>query len=1094
MTGMAHLHRPLHELLLSAQRGVRAWALRPSGAEQACLRLAATQPGPHRDAALVLWAAGALRSRYHGGPWTWDLLREGLPDALFDGISERVGQGFLILRRPVLHGQNGQQLRLSTLVAEAGLPGAVLGRPHGPVHEWCRGVLRDLQAYGVDGSQQGHEQLAGELAARRAPGHAAWLRDPGVGRLVGLLCLEVMRLHDVQPEALPAGTEAEVVAWLDVRDGAWRQHLPIDLGDADAVAMVRALLGDAAELARTPAAPVLRTTLWGPGAGHEFGLERRLRLTRTLEPEALKALFGLDDGRHVPPRLTLAFDPGSRIARLHRASNGPWCVTEFDEPGADGEGRVRVCLMGLPEGPRWAVGLAGAEALPDDQPWVFAPPPTGEGWILVGVGPTRRREPSLRVVLPPGAELHGGWQRDLGVLAGRRVVEVAGGGQVRLSGGGQIDLSSGDPDADMEVGALTVRGPRHQWSPPEVDVLRASPAELRVRWVTDEGAVRTPPANQIAHRSSLGGAWIPGLPPRSGRWRLRWTRDGRNDETGLLFIVPGDGVDLREVGALGGVLAPLGQPPPLVAVAGGQAGFNHLNEQGALRLTLAGGGPAPARLRVSLTFLAPAGQGRAGDVPLQLPFPVRRAGMLDRRGRWTAGPLLLDMLAGCRAEVVDPVATTGALLELSVPNQHLEVVRRIPGAHGVWGLDLAAVRLAVSRLLALQVAPDPTVILRLSTVPAWAPQVPAVQVQRYTRRLRGERGDLHIEAPMPEEDAARVTIQAHRLDAVSEPRTLSRLHPGQRWADLPPDEPGWWLMVARNSAGEVARPHLHRPPEARGEPEAAPTPLGVAVTLPTVDERRPAIIDRLKHLGTRPTRALTEPERADLELVQHHLRMLSVTAGSSLDVVRGLADAPHLAARLVTEAACVPAEFHRLWEALEELPFLWALVPHAAWRAAWTDIQDRWSILGNVGIGLQAEALGALCHALPALTALRGRWSNEPPQPVATLQVLARLRQVELLQRQADAEWPAVPPNLPLAALLGLDKVPVHLGPHHPAHRWPVLRAPWATAACAHLGRALNPHQIDELRRLRDFDPEWFDEGLFIATAQLAYGLPEVNL
>jgi hypothetical protein len=683
----------------------------------------------------------------------------------------------------------------------------------------------------------------------------------------------------------------------------------------------------------------------------------------------------------------------------------------------------------------------------------------------------------------------------LGALAGRRVVEVAGEAELRLSGGGQINLRSGDPGADVEVGALTVRGPRHQWSPPEVDVLRASPAELRVRWVTDEGAVRTPPASQIAHRSSQGGAWNPGLPPRSGRWRLRWTRNGRIDETGLLFIVPGYGVELQNVEARGGVLAPLGQPPPLVAVAGGQAGFNHVNVQGALLLTLAGGGLAPARLRVSLTFLNPAGQVQSGDVPLELPFPVRRAGMLDRGGRWTAGPLLVDMLAGCRAEVVDPVATSSALLELSVPNQHPEVVERIHGAHGVWGLDLAAVRVAVSRLLALQVTPDPTVIVRLSTVPAWIPQVPAVQVQRYTRRLlAGERGDLHIDAQLPEEDAARLTVQAHRLDAVSEPRTLSRLHPGQRWAGLPPDEPGWWLMVARNSAGEVARPHLHRPPAAHGEPGAAPTPLGVAVTLPTVDERRPAIIEQLMQLGARPTPTLNERERVDLELVQHHLRLLSVTAGSSLDVVRGLADAPHLAARLVTEAACVPDDFHRLWEALEELPFLWALVPHAAWRTAWTDIQDQWSILGNIGIGLQAGALGALCQALPALTALRGQWSNEPPQPVATLRILAQLRLRELLQRQAYAEWPAVPPNRPLAALLGLDNVPVQLGPDHPAHRWPVLRAPWATAACAHRGRQLTPNQIDELRRLRDFDPEWFDEGLFIATAQLAYGLPEVKL
>jgi hypothetical protein len=1087
--------RTAQDLIDAALTGARAWALRPTRNEQTALLIAATGPGPHRDAALVLWAANALRRRYVGGPWTWDLLREGLPVATFVEISDGVGRGFQSLRRPVLTGQNGQQLRLSTLVAEGGLPGVVLGRPHGPVHEWCKGVLRDLQAYGVDGGQDGHEELAGVIATRRAPGHAAWLRDPGVSRLVGLLCLEVMRLHAARPGALPPGTEAEVVAWLDAGDREWRQRLPIDLGDAEAVSMVRALFGDAAELARAPAAPVLRTTLWGPGSGQEFGLERRLRLTRTLEHSALQALFGLDDGRPMPQRLTLGFEPGPRIARLLRASNENWTVHELDDSGACGAGRVRLSLTGLSDGPRWAVGLAGAEALPEDQPWVFAPQATGDGWVLVALGPTRRREARLRVVIPPGAALQGGEQYELGMVAGRPVVDVSGAAALRLSDGRCIDLRSGDPNADQEVGTLTVRGPRHQWSPPEVDVLQASPADLRVRWVTDEGAVRRPPVNQIAHRSSQGGSWNPGLPPSSGRWRLRWSRNGRIDETGLLFIVPGYGVELKEVGALGGVLAPRGQPPPLVGVAGGQAGFNHLNVQGALHLTLAGGGAAPARLRVNLTFLAPPGQLQAGDVPLMLPFPVRRAGVLDRRGRWTAGPLLVDQLAGCRAEVVNPVGTTSAMLELASPNQPFRFGALIPGAQGVWGLDLAAVRVAVSRLLAMQATPDPTVIVRVGTNPAWVPQLSALQVQRYTRRLLAEeRGDLRIEAPLPEEDAVQVTVQAHRLDAVSEPRTLSRLHPGQRWAGLPPDESGWWILVARNSAEEVARPHLRRPPDGGAMPEAEPTPLGVAVTLPTVDERRQAIKAQLTHIGAQPTCSLDERGRADLALVQHHLRLLAVTTPSSLDVVRGLADAPQLAARLVTEAACVPAQFHRLWEALEELPFLWALVPHAAWRAAWTDLKDQLSIMGNIGIGLHAAALDVLCQALPALTPLREQWSHRPPQPVAQLQNLAQRRQGELLQRQSDAEWPAVPPNQPLAALLRLDGVPVALGAHHPAHRWPVLSAPWATAACAHRGHKLAPHEVDELRRLRDFDPEWFDEGLFFATAQLAYGLPEVTL
>jgi hypothetical protein len=1085
--------RTVEQMVRAAQQGARAWALRPDAAEQEALRVAATQAGPHRDAALVLWSAGELRRRYRGGSWTWDLLAEGLPAATRERLrTGGVHQGLRQLGRQVSRGQTGQALRLSTLVAEAGLPGAVLGRPRGAVHEWCRGVLRDLRACGIDGSDEGHEPQAGELAARRAPDDAAWLRDPGVSVLVGLLCLEVLRLHTARPGALPAGDEAQVVAWLDARDSAWRQRLPIDLGDNEAVDMVRALLGDAAALDRAPAAPVLRTTLWGPHNGG-FLLERRLRLTRTLAHDTLRALFGIDDGRSVPPRLTLTNDRGQLRARLLRAADGHWTVHEGDAPPPDGAGPVRISLRGLPEGPRWAVGLAGAEALPADQPWVFAPPPTGEGWALVGLGTTRRREPRLRVVLPLETELHGGEQRELGALAGRRVVELAGAATLR-GGGGDIELRAGDLDADEHVGALTVRGPRHPWSPPELDVLWATPSELKVRWVTDDGAISRPPAGDLLHRSSRGGPWSPGMPPRSGRWRLRWARGGRVDETCLILLVPGDGVELREVTEAGGVLAPLGQPAPLIEVASGQAGFTHRHERGALRLTVNGGERAPARVRVGLTFLGPPGQRAADAVPLELPFPARRVGVLDRGGRWTTGPLLLDQLAGCRAEAVDPSGRVGPLLTLVVDEPRQESPHRLPGDQRGWGMDLSAIRGAAARLLAVQSSPDAAVRLRFDTNARQHRREPEVQIARYARRLvPGDRMDLRFESPLSEQDAERVTLQAHRLDAVAEPRTLPRLRPGQRWAELPGSDPGWWLLVARDGAEEVARPRLRRPPEGVAGPEAERTPLARAVTLAGVDQRRPEIVDRLRHLGSRATRDLDEGERADLELVHHHLGLLSVTSGASLDVVRGLADAPWLAARLVTEAACDPAAFHRLWEALEELPFLWALVPHAAWRAAWTDILDPWSRLGKVGVGLRVQALGALCLALPALAALTRHWLQEEPEPVAAMWRLAQLRQGELQQRQRDAEWPAVPPGQSLAVLLGLDSVPVRVDRHDPS-RWPVLRAPWAAAACAHRGVQLTPLQIDELRRLRDFDPDWFDEGLFIATAQLAYGLPEVTL
>ena len=174
------------------------WKLRISQQEFTDLRVdLRTARGQHRNKVLVLVAAEAFRRTYAGGAWSWDVVSACLGHGgwTHQELRAAAASGLPALGRTIRRGHGGAQLVMSTLIVEAGLATWLLTHERRSALHWCSAVLEDLETFGIDGTQTSHALDAERLAARRSPSNAGWQRDPGVHQLVGLLSLEVRKLH-----------------------------------------------------------------------------------------------------------------------------------------------------------------------------------------------------------------------------------------------------------------------------------------------------------------------------------------------------------------------------------------------------------------------------------------------------------------------------------------------------------------------------------------------------------------------------------------------------------------------------------------------------------------------------------------------------------------------------------------------------------------------------------------------------------------------------------------------------------------------------------------------------------------------------------
>ena len=222
--------RPLHQYKLSPSR---LTAL--EGTLRACLA-----PGTGyvpMPATFVLWAAEHIRAEFPGGQLTWVFLFESL------GLNEDraaavrwVIEGLRWWRRDLRVSDAGQRMFLYSLMAEGGLPQALMAQP-GLYRRVVLGLLAEIEAEG--GTQAAPH--AERIAARWVGSLPQTFQTNDFGRLLADLALALARLRAMLPEEL-SGPAAE--RWLNVHHPEWVASLPLRISPEIAEQLIRPALGE----------------------------------------------------------------------------------------------------------------------------------------------------------------------------------------------------------------------------------------------------------------------------------------------------------------------------------------------------------------------------------------------------------------------------------------------------------------------------------------------------------------------------------------------------------------------------------------------------------------------------------------------------------------------------------------------------------------------------------------------------------------------------------------------------------------------------------------------------------------------------------
>jgi len=215
--------------------------------------------------------------------------------------------------------------------------------------------------------------------------------------------------------------------------------------------------------------------------------------------------------------------------------------------------------------------------------------------------------------------------------------------------------------------------------------------------------------------------------------------------------------------------------------------------------------------------------------------------------------------------------------------------------------------------------------------------------------------------------------------------------------------------------------------------------------------------------------------------------------------------------------------FSSVWSLLEELPFLWSLVPAETWVRAGRHFEaslrrqlDGYSgdvdavVRGSLSLFLREAPLrqpgfetltelmrvAVLGESIESAKYLKLVLSFEGRDALRSRLTIARQA---LLQAHADDDWPSGPTFTSWLSRAGSLPKEIqdlwHIEPEGTRYRVPVLNAPAVAAIAASCGIPVERPLIFELRRLRRFDQQWFDEAysyiLAIAIGTLLEQEPE---
>jgi hypothetical protein len=1022
-------------------------------------------------AGLCMFAAEHFCQTHESGAWSW---QDVFAAVGFDrGRQEwyrSIARGLRYWGRPLLHSGSEREFLL-TLACEGGLPRKLLRREEQHLTRYLRRLLADRERYT-------HTPTA-HLAERHRDMLPTSLHNDTVRELCCRLVDEIARLR------AEAGGSVDIET-LDTRVPGWRHRLPLRLDDSVAEQLLQGLLREAKAVATRERGLIrVEVTL----ADEPLRIVRRVRLPPEIDAAVLSEMLGKNEAA-LPVRMQLyvhSADGGSQaVANATLFDTGYRLVrTRGRATLIDSMARLTlVAMAGTLEIGRGE--LDGGDELSGALPWVFADEEEAEAQVLVGMGSLRTRRERVRILVPEGAELvldEGSTASELGEIAqpAGHVAVLCGSGQVSVEEDVYRVVTQAREDTAQRY---LLRGRHGNLGVGGSDVWYGLPLVLRA--AGDEMPRIVPQAQvqwRYLHRT---GGWKSGEMP-AGDILLRVVEGGETRFRARLTLVPQE---------LRCRLLPGNQP---------RAGVIRLEQTGATEVSyevpdgvlckverpgsgrfdvrVSSGPVPPATLGIRLMF--PGG----GEARVDVPFPSAVPVFVDRAGRPMRddAEIAVRQLVGAFAVVHAPRPRSKFRLRCRLNRGGpgwVELADLVSEQGETVTLSLDTVQDRVESLLTSVDALDAYVELRL--IEMGAASTVRIRVRHYDAALDretaddGEAVDLLLSesglAALGPTRVAALHVEARPIEAPGEtPVALLTIDAGRWRFDTRQRTPGGWLITGRIESLMVLRPILISvmSKEATGGDDVSD--MLRAVRIPRRDERKDALHEVVAALGA-------DFGHPDWGRMMDYLDAMKALPASTFDPIRAIARFPDAAVKALFQARDAE-HFDVIWDGLEDLSFLWKLVPVRSWLRAAREYRDyvsaRLAEMKAPSLDPTRLADETIRRVIEwaAKRSLHLGWLRPLLPDVfgqkAELPLIALHERKQMLLRQ-PGRWPVF--SQEPEALLDELRVPRQFRVLSDlSYRHSVLNAPALAAAAAVDGRALDDHLIFELRRMHAFDEEWFE-------------------
>lgn len=1058
-----------------------------------------------------LYAAETFRREHAEGVWKWETVfrplgKEAPPQIQ---IGDWVEKGLKWWRRPLLRSANGSREFLVTIACEGGLPLRLLQQENTHLTQFFRTVLDSYYRTG-----QGDVDAAVLIARQHAPRLPRSLCHETVFHLTGSLIAKISTWQPLIGEA------ADPVAALDAKFPDWRRDLPLQLDDQVAETLLTGLVRRSGELAQETTARLRwRGRLREAATGWQ--VEKRLDLPERPTGAQIGEWIGSPGTNQSRWRLLLHTPTGVETVAWLTLLEGAGLSARYGREWLRAGG---VTLTGAALRQSHRLSLHdGRQDYPlvvrDGEPWGNAPwvfverGAAGErDWLTEGSARTRAEQAWVLAMPDLNPRVGNGACKALGTLAdlNRTVYQIS----------GEVELLTPQQDryriacrADAESAeTLVVVGDPVPQTLQQRPLYRGLP---HIHALDAEG--RRQPATGRLQWRFLGNTapWRESRQTAQGRLWLR------------LVDVSGNERGRRQVDVA----------PPTFRIetdigTGNQAGVVRLS--GLADADLRPGTECPAGIVITpgpdkTRIVCPAMPGvlppplnlllcwpGSEPIPLTLPYPQRGA-IFQLAGR----PLFnddwapLDRLGGLQLLIQDPAGGRNFWLDgelIAQPNSVGEPLRqtfraRLPlleqGRLEVplfaWQNRMASL-LAGSRDLGAQV--------RLLIKTGQGERLAHLRIARFDAVIEPDReaGVVRISADSLTRLGAgwetRIRLETFPLwqPEIAPVALPARLNEPGCWeipADLPP---GPWWIVGRDGDWMRFRPLLWV--VTTGEmPVATDSALAAAVCESNPTRRQQKLDVLLTELGQ-------NPDHADWPLLFGYVRLAREFPPSALDVLCWLAVHPRTLALALMKTD--DETFEPMWALSRQMPFWWTLLAVNDWRSVaiayfgglqttLAEVDASGEIVFSLFQGFRERASarrlywGVLCDWLQERL-----FPNRPLPKNNELTVARRCppfldQRIELMERElmgrhdAEDKWPE---SVEIMSRLQ-DITPKYRYNHLGSFYRSVRCAPFIAAYLSLKAVSPTERLISDLRLVRAFDPEWFENVYAIA---LTLGLSTLPL